>query len=745
MDDVEHAIPGYELRGHARRDEDLQREWTRAQWQDEYVKTGEWLRNFMDARDPYIVLAKTACRHLMELRKTSDSRRSKDRDGLYPLEQCDIEIVQALLLQSDQPRKIVPTSPGNFVRFWPTVARHSSAFIRKQEHDIDITKVAAVRVSERVRLQTMYYRNLFTREDCETALRTILKRCDEQAIRSLGFSISDLFSALLRLFDVVVDRLKLFMGKVHAVNRHPKREGVLEAISFFRQAYPCADKAWKSIYEEGSLDELRDAGFQLSEIANPWIFTLNRQDLLAAFPEPIVSAIYRLALRRGELKDINPEHIHLNNPIWEKPYILLDDGNLFVAIPQLVLSFPFAIIEGVIAGQKSLEKRYEKVRAEYLEEAIHSIISRAMPSAEVYSEVMWRDPETGNSYENDIVAIVGNFIFIFEAKSGKIKDAARRGGMNSINKNFNDLFIEPGMQAWRLQSYINRYRGAAQLFRSRDWQPIKIDLTRPKIIFKFSICIEHFTGLTSARYHLRELGIISNEMAWAPVLTLGELLMIDRFLDSELSFIHYLSRRAVLEHQIHFDGDEQDLLSLYLTNGFCLDTEAIQDKVISFHEADLPVRVSKVARTNRKVVDLCGVQLSPLWRVTVKELYQTWAEPYRFDAINVILNQYPPNLAEFERRIRRWRRGQSHNGEDAISTQSKVANRTFILAMHLMKRAPSSEFEWREIARSILTEMAPTEGEMDCAVFCVARWSKQCTFDAVSFFRTGALQETKTS
>ncbi|MGO8506652.1 hypothetical protein AB9F35_35590, partial [Rhizobium leguminosarum] len=43
--------------------------------------------------------------------------------------------------------------------------------------------------------------------------------------------------------------------------------------------------------------------------------------------------------------------------------------------------------------------------------------------------------------------------------------------------------------------------------------------------------------------------------------------MIAKFLDTEVSFVHYLTRRATLEDLIQIEGDEQDYLSLYLTNG----------------------------------------------------------------------------------------------------------------------------------------------------------------------------------
>ncbi|MGB6795140.1 MAG: hypothetical protein WBE48_00820 [Xanthobacteraceae bacterium] len=71
-----------------------------------------------------------------------------------------------------------------------------------------------------------------------------------------------------------------------------------------------------------------------------------------------------------------------------------------------------------------------------------------MPSAEVYERVIWSDPKTGKGFENDVVALIGNTIFLFEAKAGRIADAARRGGALSLERNFKELFVEPGEQAY---------------------------------------------------------------------------------------------------------------------------------------------------------------------------------------------------------------------------------------------------------------------------------------------------------
>ena len=148
-----------------------------------------------------------------------------------------------------------------------------------------------------------------------------------------------------------------------------------------------------------------------------------------------------------------------------------------------------------------------------------------MPSVRTYRSVMWRDEASGTIYENDVVALIGNTIFLFEAKSGKLDDVSRRGGELSLVRNFKELFVAPGEQARRLENYLNMKGKDARLWIKDTGETVQLDLDKPKIVHKFSVCIEHFAALTSAKHNLKVLGTIADEDAWAPVLSLGELMI----------------------------------------------------------------------------------------------------------------------------------------------------------------------------------------------------------------------------
>ena len=95
-----------------------------------------------------------------------------------------------------------------------------------------------------------------------------------------------------------------------------------------------------------------------------------------------------------------------------------------------------------------------------------------------------------------------------------------------------------------------------------------LDSSGPSVVPRYGVCLEHFASVTSSRRLFREMGLLRSDQDWAPVLSLAELRMLSERLDTEISFLHYLTRRATADDVLDFVADEQDLLSLYLTNGF---------------------------------------------------------------------------------------------------------------------------------------------------------------------------------
>lgn len=613
------------------------------------------------------------------------------------------------------------------IRGWDLAQRNLRAFANVTGETIDpndpITRIVA-----QARVQTLYYRNFFSSDDAKDILPTLLQPLDRLSSDRLGYRLSDLARALFDLLEKIGIRISDFDAPTefwHGRIDEAKLSAVLEAV-------PMLKRAWRFSELRPSASPSQCA-FQLSEMAWAPIFTFSQSELRQWYGVAIAEALTRLSLRFGDLAEFDLEKLYLDSPVREQPFVRLHNDALFLPIPGLLVSFPFLIIERLIRGDAALEASYSAARARYLEDAAEKIFRTALPSAKIYHPVRWTDPDTGAVFENDLFVMLGNHIFLIESKSGKVKAASRRGGADSLRKNFKQLYVEPGVQARRLEALLRKGSEATNLLRDGKGQPLDIDLSRPVIVHSFGVCLEHFAAITSNREQFETLGLIGSDDPWSPILSLGELRMIAAHLDTEVSFFHYLTRRATIEEQISFHGDEQDLLSMYLVNGFQLDADALAGRQVRFGMADAPVRGPKVGRKDRTEFATLGVELPPSWRRVAAELYAS-DNRNRFDMLETIMNQHPGALAGLEKRARSYRSGARGGADDLAVMRYKIGDRTFVLAQLLSGKQFESDVDWHEHAREIAAGLQSQFGATECVVVLRARKSR-AAFDAISFFR----------
>lgn len=720
LESIEYAIPGFGFSGPS--------ELTTAGSQDPdpertLAMTSTHLRTFLSGRDPVAFLARTGLHLFLQLAQSPTS------DSDEGLQQPGAELLQTIALTLPRGPE-VPTSPGNMMRGWDLAERSIHSYAGSAISSGPGLNAAEL-VSRQARIQTLFYRNIFSSDDAQEIVPALLSYMDQASQSRLGYRLSDVSRALFRFLQLIPDKLYAFRSVpagLYAGQVDPM------AIKRLVESSELCRRAWRFANHERSEPSYQAwAAFQLSELAWGPAFTFKRAELETLFGSAVTGALFRASIGFGELKGIETGSIYLDSPIRRCPFIRLADDALFLPFPAMLVSFPFLIVEGLFDGDQVLSAAYSAARTRYLEDATAELVGTALPSATLYRSVRWTDPDTGQRYENDLVVKLGNHIFLFEAKSGKVNAASRRGGESSLRKNFKRLYVEPGQQAARLETLLRRGRSAESLLQDAAGKPISIDLSRPAIIKSFGVCIEHFASITSTRRNFEEIGLIAPADPWSPIFSIGELRMLMTYLDSEVSFFHYLTRRPTIERQLTFMGDEQDLLSLYITNGFLIDSDKLKDTQVFFHRADAPVRGRKEARTDRRTFDTPGLHLSPYWRRLAAELYASDTR-HRFDMIEAIFNQHPGTLKGMEERARRWNGGMGRAIQDPMFGFVEIGGRIFAVALTLERDPYLDAAIWHEHARDIAKIVKVQTGATDCLVILRVRKS-HAAFDAVSFFR----------
>ncbi len=686
------------------------------------AETRASLLRFLGSRDPVALLAKSGEQLLKEMVPAAPG------PGLSGLEQVHVELLQAFALAVGPGRR-VPAAPNSMLRLWKLLERNLAAYLTVTAPGEDAGADAVL--SRNVRLRTVYYRNVFSSDDAADVVPALLSQMDVVSEAELGYRLSDFARALFILWDEVYSRFAERLAREEILRKGTDVDDVVQGMLVGSE---WARRMWRKAAARPLQQKDRElAGFQMAEMLCSPLFTFHREELAVRFSPKITEALFSCSLTFGSLTEEDLKRVYLANPIWERPFVALNGDTLFLPLPVLIVSFPFAIVERLQGSNEKLKVAYARARTLYLEEDVERIIRRSLPSAAVYRSVTWTDPDTKVLYEHDVVAVLGMRVLIFEAKSGKLAAAGRRGGLASLKTDFARLFVEPGVQASRLEALLASRRYDVILTDNKG-EAVRLDPSGPSVVHKFGVCLEHFASVTSSRRLFREMGLLRSDQDWAPVLSLAELRMLSERLDTEISFLHYLTRRATADDVLDFVADEQDLLSLYLTNGFAVDTRALEGRQVFFLQADAAVRGRASPRVDRREFATPGIDLPPMWNLVAKEIYASDVR-HRFDILVTILNQLPGSLRAIAQRAQRWRSGAGGTNGDTAVCRMEVADRVFVVGVHMTREPPLDARSWADRARIIGYDLAKRLGATDCVIILKVRRSRFLAFDGISFFR----------
>ena len=310
-----------------------------------------------------------------------------------------------------------------------------------------------------------------------------------------------------------------------------------------------------------------DGGFDVRWLD---LFEVRPEAFRAAVPHLPGDAVERLlaslSIAPGELAGKVRDHLALDNPVWRRPFVRAGD-RLYCFSPGTVLA-AHADIMAELAGKISRKpgELLGKARGTALERMTAQAIRDILPHAEVLTSVKWTDPGTGIDYETDVIALIDGHFLIFEAKGYVLSALARRGSREWFDT-FDDIVVEAAVQTSRLERVLRQVPASGLMLRAAEGDRL---LRRDRIrnVARFGVSMER---VTMASFGLEET--LARRIAVAdaepmPVFTIGDLWQLRDLIDGEGRRLHFLLRRAELERDHQFIGDELDLLALYLKTGF---------------------------------------------------------------------------------------------------------------------------------------------------------------------------------
>lgn len=396
-----------------------------------------------------------------------------------------------------------------------------------------------------------------------------------------------------------------------------------------------------------------------SHLHLPRIFDFTRADLIrlldsADAGEAVDRAVEAWGLDFGDLAGQDPKEMILSNPVWECPIIRRPDSGAFTPCLGALHGFRINLLENALLRVEKDRRTYEKQRAGYLEDTAARLLQSALRDCQMWRGSRWKDPKTGTQYENDLLLRLDSYALIVEAKSGHISPPARRGGLDRLRRTFSDLIRAPSEQANRFERFL-RGAGTRLELERRNGGTNRIDLGGVRHFLRLNVTLDQVGDLLSRWTELREAGWIPDDFVGCPTIPLWDLETVLDLLDGACQVLHYFRRRAELEALVNYEGDELDLLGLYLETGF--------------NHPGLAEPMSVMFKGMQRVIDpymmrheldIAGVEkprlrMTEWWRLLLRRVEQI-GEPRWTELGYYLLNVEFPDQRSLELRFRRIRR-----------------------------------------------------------------------------------------
>jgi hypothetical protein len=221
------------------------------------------------------------------------------------------------------------------------------------------------------------------------------------------------------------------------------------------------------------------------------------------------------------------------------------------------------------SGELALEK-LNKARSKVLEAEAIGLFTTRFSNARIYAGSRWFDQESSKTFENDLLVVIDRFAIVVECKAGTVNQSARRGGELKVVETLRKLVVEPAEQALRFVRFLSKNPGV-HTFTTLNGGSNVVNNQEVDCYVPVTLSQEDLGSVSGNLRMSIDAGLIpSNAETGVPSISIHDLEIIFTVLDNEIEVLHYLTRRAELEQQISYLGDEGDLLAFYLDTAFNL-------------------------------------------------------------------------------------------------------------------------------------------------------------------------------
>lgn len=514
-------------------------------------------------------------------------------DYEHEIYQHHIELLQALSLQIPLAKKkeLRPVLPEDIENITELIKKISDSFsYMRLKNAIDKNHRESMKLGllENMRTHTLAVRNFAYPSQIIETMHQIFSPIEDDFYRNTGLKISSLITMILNVIELMTQKLNEHRDKIIRVYSSTNKNQMIDS---YLEEFPVieTDKEKEELLNfssELNKEELFAMMISHSDMFVSNIYTLSINDFVSNYPDDEVSFSSLSAILEswsydiGNLKDSKTEYFLLANPIWRKPLIKVGEERYSFPIPSIFLEYGIKMIEQAVEDYPEIFKKYHNSRGKVLEDRLEDLFKHAFPEANIYKGSLWWDGEEEKEFENDLLVLVDSYAIVIEAKAGTISDPARRGAPERLQREVQELLVDPSIQAKRFSNHLHLNKGTTIELNTKGTSKNKINLAETEKIITLGVTIELFGSLGNKQKELAEAGFIDDVQLISPSIPINDLEIIFDALETSSEKLHYISKREYIEKDINYFGDELDLLSFYLQTGFNIDKNKLNPNLL---------------------------------------------------------------------------------------------------------------------------------------------------------------------
>lgn len=254
-------------------------------------------------------------------------------------------------------------------------------------------------------------------------------------------------------------------------------------------------------------------------------------------------------------------------PARVKPLVKLG-GDYFATDPSFVRDSGYrAILWNLLERAPDYQDEFGRRQKEMSEAAFPRILSQQLAGARVHNEIWYKNPNSGQWVENDMLIRLDDVLILVEAKAGAAATIASPAvDFERHVRSIQDLVMKAYLQCRRCFEYFN---SAAEipLFKREARQYVEFDrlrLSDYRVAFPIGLTVESFAPFSAMCKELPGIDPILGKYPFISM-SIDDLFVLKRFLPTAGELVHYLEvRQSVAGIRGSFLFDEIDHLGAYI-------------------------------------------------------------------------------------------------------------------------------------------------------------------------------------